>query len=371
MRRVCAEWGGVGERASLRRSMILARDRVAATRAVAYFLMVGGAVVGTCALLVPGFAGGTTAGVLATLVVGGASVLAGACCRVMPQRMPESFWVAVPVLGVLIIGGLNLATEDVSVSAHLYYLWPLLYAATFLRHDLAYLLLAAASVTDAAVTFSLQPFGVGVTDVAALVTAYCVLTVVVTKLRARADALVAMLEQQALSDPLTGLPNRRAFDRDLVAALDAARRTGAERCLLIIDVDHFKTINDTWGHATGDTVLVRVAAALREATAPGSVGATAARLGGDEFAVVVHGDVGGAHRIAALVRAEVARTSDLPDGLPTLSVGLASTRSGGAEPEALLAAADRALYDAKVHGRDRVSVVEAAPRRRPRTVPQP
>ncbi|MEV0560667.1 GGDEF domain-containing protein [Dactylosporangium sp. NPDC050588] len=343
-----------------RRSMILARDRTAATRAVAYFLMLGGAVVGTCALLVPGFAG-SAAGVVATVVTAGAMIFAGACCRLVPQRVPEPFWVAVPILGVAIIGGLNLATEDVSVSAHLYYLWPLIYAATFLRKDVAYALLAAASVTDAAVTFTLQPVGVGLTDVAALVTAYCVLTVVVTKLRSREDALVTMLERQATTDPLTGLPNRRAFDRDLATALAAARTTAAEHCLLIVDVDHFKTINDTWGHATGDAVLVQVAAALRDAAAGGAV---AARLGGDEFAVIVEGGVPVARRVAAAVRAAVAGISDLPDGLPTLSIGLASTRSGATEAEALLAAADRTLYDAKVRGRDRVSTVEATPRRR-------
>lgn len=343
--------------------MILARDRVAATRAVAYFLMVGGAVTGACALLVPGFAG-STAGVLATVVVGVAMVVSGACCRLVPDRVPEPFWVAVPVLGVLIISGLNLATRDVSVSSHLYYLWPLLYGATFLRYDMAYLLLVAASVTDATVTFTLQPVGVGFTDVAGLVTAYCVLTVVVTKLRKRAEALVTMLEQQAMSDPLTGLPNRRAFDRDLAAALAAGRRSGAERCLLIIDVDHFKMINDTWGHGTGDRVLIQVADALRDAAA--QHGSGAARLGGDEFAVVVAGDTAVAQRIAAVVRDTVAGITDLPDGLPTLSIGLASARPGASEPEGLLAAADRALYDAKVRGRDRVSTAETAPRRLPR-----
>ncbi|MET7419494.1 GGDEF domain-containing protein [Dactylosporangium sp. NPDC005555] len=357
MRGPDADRCGVG---SLRRSMILARDRVAATRAVAYFLMVGGAVVGTCAVLIPGFAG-STAGIVSTLVTAVAMIGAGVCCRLVPDRVPEPFWVVVPVLGVLIVGGLNLATEDVSVSAHLYYLWPLLYAATFLRQDVAYALLVAASLTDAATTFTLQPVRVGLPDIAALVAAYCLLTVVVTKLRGRADALVAMLEQQALSDPLTGLPNRRAFDRDLTAALDAARLTGTEYCLLIIDVDHFKTINDTWGHATGDAVLVQVASALRD-TGPGW--ARAARLGGDEFAVLVRGDVAEAQRIAVAARAAVAGITDLPDGLPTLSIGLASTRSAVTEPDALLAAADRALYDAKVRGRDRVSTVETAPRRR-------
>jgi PleD family two-component response regulator len=82
--------------------------------------------------------------------------------------------------------------------------------------------------------------------------------------------------------------------------------------------------------------------------------------------------VAAAQRIAAVVRAAVARMTDLPDGLPTLSIGLASTRSVAVEPEALLVAADRALYDAKIRGRDRVSVMETAPRRRrPRTVPRP
>jgi PleD family two-component response regulator len=81
--------------------------------------------------------------------------------------------------------------------------------------------------------------------------------------------------------------------------------------------------------------------------------------------------VAAAQRIAAVVRAAVARMTDLPDGLPTLSIGLASTRSVAVEPEALRVAADRALYDAKIRGRDRVSVMETAPRRRPRTVPRP
>ncbi|GAA3451404.1 GGDEF domain-containing protein [Dactylosporangium matsuzakiense] len=331
------------------RPLIHARDRVAATRAVAYFLMAGGSVVGTCALLVPGFAGGTAAGLLITEAVAGAMVAAGALCRLRPQRVPEAFWVLVPFIAVLLIGGLNLLTRDVSVSGHLYFLWPLLYAATFVRRDFMYLLLATASATDAAVTFAIQPDAKSATDIAALVSAYTVSTVVVSKLRGRSEALVARLEEQALTDPLTGVPNRRGFDIELTRALS----DGGEHCLLIVDVDHFKTINDTWGHGTGDAVLVRVAAALRAAARPGDC---PARLGGDEFAVLVAGDEERARAVAAEVRAAVARASDLPDGLPTLSIGLASTADrAGTDAEALLAAADRALYDAKMQGRNRVS----------------
>jgi diguanylate cyclase (GGDEF)-like protein len=341
------------------RPLIHARDRPAATRAVAYFLMIGGAVTGACGLLVPGFAGGYLAGVLATTAISGAMVLAGAVCRLRPQRVPAAFWIAVPFLAVLLIGGLNLITRDVSVSAHLYFLWPLLYSATFLRRDLAYLVLAAANCTDAAATFWLQRNQSSLTDVTAVVTAFTVATVVVLKLRGRADALVARLEEQAMTDPLTGLPNRRSFDRDLAAALDG----GAERCLLIIDVDHFKTINDTWGHGTGDTVLGRVAAALRDAAGPGDA---VARLGGDEFAMLVDGGEARAQHSATAVRAAVAGSSDLPHGLPTLSIGLASTAHGATDAETLLAAADRALYDAKLRGRDRVSTVQPADVRHPR-----
>ncbi|MFI5912852.1 GGDEF domain-containing protein [Dactylosporangium sp. NPDC051541] len=317
---------------------------------MAYFLMAGGSVVGACALLVPGFAGGTTIGMLITEAVAGAMVAAGALCRVAPERVPEPFWVIVPFLAVLLIGGLNLTTRDVTVSAHLYFLWPLLYAATFVRRDFMYLLLAAASVTDAAVTFAIAPDARSATDIAALVSAYTVSTVVVSKLRGRSEALVTRLEEQALTDPLTGVSNRRGFDLELTHAF---RGDAAERCLLIIDVDHFKTINDTWGHGVGDAVLVRVAAALRAAARPGD---SPARLGGDEFAMLVAGDEERARAVAAQVRAAVAASSDLPDGLPTLSIGLAST-ADLAEPdaEALLAAADRALYDAKTRGRDRVS----------------
>ncbi|WP_432976069.1 GGDEF domain-containing protein [Dactylosporangium sp. CA-233914] len=269
-------------------------------------------------------------------------------CRLSPRRVPEPFWVTVPFLAVLLIGSLNLMTHDVSVSAHLYFLWPLLYTATFVRRDLMYGLLVAAGGTDAAVTFWLRPGAEAATDIAALLTAFTVSTVVVSKLRGRSEALVARLEEQALTDPLTGLANRRAFDLELGRALAA----GSERCLLIVDVDHFKTINDTWGHGTGDAVLARVGAALRSCAGPGD---HPVRLGGDEFAVVVDGGEEHALAVAASVRAAVAAGSDLPDGLPTLSIGLASTADPAATgPEGLLAAADRALYDAKIRGRNRV-----------------
>ncbi|UWP85101.1 GGDEF domain-containing protein [Dactylosporangium fulvum] len=325
---------------------------------MAYFLIVGGSVVGACGLLVPGFAGGTTAGVLATTATAGAMVFVGAVCRLAPHRVPASFWIAAPLIAIVLIGFLNLTTRDVSVSAHLYYLWPLLYSATFLRYGLAYLMLGATSLTDTAVTLTLQPVSVGATDAAALVTAYCVATLVVTKLRKRADALVATLELQAMTDPLTGLPNRRAFNRDLALALDTTRRSGAAHCLLLVDVDHFKTINDTWGHAAGDAVLVSVATALREVAGAAD---TVARLGGDEFAMVVRGDTARARRHAAALRDLVSRITGVPDGLPTLSIGLAATTSGTTDAEALLAAADRALYTAKLEGRDRLAEGDRRP----------
>jgi len=348
----------------LPRPIIHDRDRHAAIRAVAYFLIVAGVVVGACAVLVPGFAGGTTTGVIGTVLICSAEIAVGLLCRFRPERVPDAFLIAVPLLAIGLIGVLNRITTDISVSSHLYLLWPLFYAATFLHHRLAYLMCALACAVDAAVTITLQPLAAGLPDAAAMSTAMTVATVVITKLRERANALVAILEEQAMSDPLTGLSNRRAFDRDLALTFGTAHLSGAPLCLMIIDVDHFKTINDTWGHAAGDAVLRCIAEALRRTIDHPDI---AARLGGDEFAAVVNADPAQAVRLAETLRAVVARTTPLPDGLPTLSIGLAETTAATPDPHALLATADRALYTAKMQGRDRVSAATTPPEPQPRS----
>ncbi|MGY1652201.1 histidine kinase N-terminal 7TM domain-containing diguanylate cyclase [Geodermatophilus sp. SYSU D01119] len=168
------------------------------------------------------------------------------------------------------------------------------------------------------------------------------------------ERLRAELAEEAVRDPLTGLHNRRHLDRALGAGLAARPRTG-ELSVLVVDVDHFKRVNDRLGHAAGDVVLTALAGILAGAVREGD---TAARLGGEEFVLVLPG----AGREQALARAErirrtVAATRHDVDGGPltvTVSIGVAVCPADGASAAALLEAADRALYTAKATGRDRV-----------------
>lgn len=159
------------------------------------------------------------------------------------------------------------------------------------------------------------------------------------------------LEYQADHDPLTGLFNRRRFGEELERALRLVGRYGRSGAVLMVDIDNFKTVNDTHGHAVGDRALKGVAAAIAARTRDTDV---FARLGGDEFAIVlVEASVEEARELAEAIRAAV-RTVE---GTPRLSVGVAPF--DGKEKlvaDDVLVAADMALYEAKELGRDRVAV---------------
>ncbi|WP_432496924.1 diguanylate cyclase [Kineococcus gypseus] len=167
------------------------------------------------------------------------------------------------------------------------------------------------------------------------------------------ERLRADLAEEASRDPLTGLRNRRRFIDDLTALL-AAGGGRAPVALVLLDVDHFKAVNDTHGHAVGDEVLVAVAGALREHARAEDV----VRYGGEEFVVLLPG-LGGAE---AAARAEELRRAcarlrvDDSDVRVTISAGVAACPEHGGTPDELLLAADRALYVAKTGGRDRVAL---------------
>lgn len=165
------------------------------------------------------------------------------------------------------------------------------------------------------------------------------------------------MRERSTTDAMTGLLNRATFEETAIALLD---ETGARpHCLVLFDIDHFKRINDTAGHAAGDRVIAQLGRLLRE-TAP--VRGTAGRVGGEEFAVILgNSDLGAARLFAEGIRAGFS-ASDFGDDIGwgvTLSAGIA-LHEADESLHSLTARADKALYAAKAGGRDRVVVAQGA-----------
>jgi diguanylate cyclase (GGDEF)-like protein len=165
--------------------------------------------------------------------------------------------------------------------------------------------------------------------------------------------LVGELELHAAEDSLTGLANRRAFDVACAAELNRVARHGETVGLVLFDLDHFKQINDTYGHPFGDRMLEAVAGVLRLMVRAHD---TVARIGGEEFALLLPGaTLCEAHEIAERARERVG-TIVLPDGALSCSAGVAVAEGAQTRGSDLFAEADRALYAAKRAGRGRTSL---------------
>ena len=174
----------------------------------------------------------------------------------------------------------------------------------------------------------------------------------------------AQLQYMADHDPLTGLLNRRSFERELRSHVARTGRYGAAGAALMIDLDHFKYYNDTLGHQAGDELIARVAGALAQRLRRSDV---LARLGGDEFAVILpRADEQAAKRVAdellECVRGESLRVRDGASHGLTASIGVALFDEDDdiLQPEDVMVNADLALYDAKEAGRDRASFYRAS-----------
>jgi two-component system, cell cycle response regulator len=169
--------------------------------------------------------------------------------------------------------------------------------------------------------------------------------------RARAEA-----GRTARTDVLTGLPNRRAIDDMLERATAHASRTGEPLSVLMIDLDHFKAINDDHGHDAGDAVLQACARALRATSRAGDV---VGRWGGEEFLVVLPAtDLDGAVQAAERLRAAVSAAEvAIPRGrIHVTASGGVAVLGDGADTDALVRDADAALYEAKRGGRNAIAV---------------
>ena len=165
-------------------------------------------------------------------------------------------------------------------------------------------------------------------------------------------------QQQAVSDPLTGLPNRRALDGVLSREIARARRHKTQLCVALLDIDHFKKINDTHGHDIGDRALQHLADTIRAAVRETDV---LARLGGEEFVLVLPDTplVGAEFTMNRLLRTAQGTPLAVNDKqvVVAFSAGLAQWQ-GDESPEQIVKRADTAMYQAKSSGRGRVMVAE-------------
>jgi diguanylate cyclase len=173
---------------------------------------------------------------------------------------------------------------------------------------------------------------------------------------AQITGLQARLQEQAQRDPLTGLHNRRFLDEALERQLEACAQTGTPLTLVLIDIDRFKRINDTYGHPAGDEVIRRLADLLRERVR--DAGLIACRYGGEEFLMMLPGmRVDEALAMAEDLRSTFESLEVVSAGQTmrtTLSIGVAGCPEHGTQAQPLVLRADQALYEAKLRGRNRV-----------------
>jgi diguanylate cyclase (GGDEF)-like protein len=274
------------------------------------------------------------------------------------RRRPASPTVlaVVPSAAAVLIAVTMASVGSNSLSGLMLLTWPVLFAGYLLSPRAAWCTLAvvvACMTVVLAASKAPQPLAIWVE----LATSVTLTLGVVLRLRAQAEELHAALAEQARTDPLTGLGNRRAFTEALDREFARHRRYRQPLSLLAVDVDHFKVINDTHGHAAGDRTL-RALAELLEGLVRASD--TVGRVGGEEFGVLMP-DCGRRQALARgrALRAAVHYESQSWEHAITVSIGVATVPDSAWTVDELQDAADTALYAAKGAGRNRVTAAVA------------
>ena len=326
-------------------------------RAQAY-LFVSAALLGILGVLLPHPAGFNVWGLVVIQLV---SVASAAFLVTWGDRLPAWALQTGPWVATLLTSVAILFSGDSTSAYSLFYLWVGFYAFYFLPRRGAAALGVFAIVNYAAVVilvrFQAHPPTAVVSDAdihhfVLIAGTLVVAGTFIVLLRERIGKLIAQLTDAATTDPLTGLVNRRGFQRLMQTEIDRARRGHQPFALLMGDCDHFKLINDRLGHGAGDAALQRIGALLDKEKRRID---TAARIGGEEFALVLpQTDAHEAYVVAERLRSRM-REAFSEEHRPALSMsfGVAAYPTHGASIEPLLRAADEALYAAKRLGRDR------------------
>lgn len=264
-------------------------------------------------------------------------------------------WAITPAATVPALVAVDLLSRDHSVTAQIFFLFPVLYGASQLRPPGVVVITALAVAGEVIVVGAQLPLREAVLEAWYVTAALCTSAILLAVASERNARLVARLEQLAAIDPLTGLATRRVLDEAAASALSGAG-SNAGTALLLLDVDHFKAINDRHGHPAGDAILVQLAQVLLDHSRPTDV---VCRLGGDEIAVLLPAcrertALDRAEAVVAAVRGWPFHTEDGTQVAVSVSMGCAHLPTHATDLRTLYTAADAALYKAKQAGRGRV-----------------
>jgi two-component system cell cycle response regulator len=320
-------------------------DEAVRTRAQGGFFAFGG-VLALTSLALPHSAHVMELGIAG---LGGFACLSGLVMLVVPQLVPPRLLTFVLLCGSFLISfGVYFTQSSASVYA-LLYVWVGFQAAYFFpRRDVV------GHVAATGITYALALASVPGSDRAQrwllMFGVVVVIALMVAVLRERVNRLIARLADAARTDPLTGLLNRRGFQELMEVETERALRSSRPLAIVVGDLDHFKHLNDRFGHAAGDLALRRfgeiASGASRRIDA-------VARIGGEEFALLLPDtEQHAAYLLAERLRRAV-KEPGVDGELPSVSFGVASFPTHAADAEALMHAADQALYAAKAMGRDR------------------
>ena len=294
-----------------------------------------------------------------TVVPSVVALLLGLVCVAIGPRTPALMLAALPGVAGLIICVSMWETNTPLDGSELLFVWCIFFAGYFLPRRAAAANTVLLAGSYAVVVIDRRGSSVGLPAAIELATTLVVACIVVSMLRHRAAASLHEARTEARTDPLTGLLNRRGLAEFTEREVARALRDAKPLSLWMVDLDHFKGLNDALGHAAGDRALQAVADVLRAEMRTVDV---LARVGGEEFCVVLPGcTTSDAFLRAEELRERIAEEFRLRNLPVTVSIGVASWGSGDLDGNAMMVAADQALYAAKRSGRNNTQIAHGVP----------